>query len=73
LDRREQVQAVLLKSKRVKSLPNMQNILIVPDRTPRQLDYYRQLKVQLNERQRNGETNLTIKYISGQPKIVHLN
>lgn len=43
------------------------------DRTPRQIEHYKSLKNELNERSANGENNLTIKYINGLPTIKSLN
>ncbi|CAB0018663.1 unnamed protein product [Nesidiocoris tenuis] len=45
---------------------------IAGDRTVRQRDFLRRLRTELQARKDNGEANLTIKYISGVPKIVPL-
>lgn len=59
--------------KKLKSSEHFQNISISFDRTPRQLNLYKQLKHEMDERARNGETNLKIKYVNGIPKIIRLN
>lgn len=41
------------------------------DKTPKQLEYYKQLKLELEERKNNGETNVKIKYFNGVPKIIN--
>lgn len=70
-------EAVVLKlirnAKKLKSSERFARIFISFDRTPRQLNYYREVKRQLQERIENGETNLKIKYINDVPKIVNLN
>lgn len=63
----------------IKKAKNLQNhnsyskIRISLDRTPRQLEYYRSLKMELDRRTSEGATNLRIKYIRGVPKIAALN
>lgn len=46
------------------------NIRIYPDQTPTQQKYYKDLRAELANRTKNGETNLIIKYIKGSPKII---
>lgn len=43
------------------------------DRTPRQIVQYKEVKRQLDSRKADGERNLKLRYVSGVPKIVHLN
>jgi hypothetical protein len=45
-------------------------IKITSDKSPHQREFLRDLRIQLNERISNGEPNLTIKYLKGQPTIV---
>lgn len=45
------------------------NIRIYWDQTPAQQKYLQSLKTELAQRQQSGETNLTIKYSNGIPKI----
>ncbi|KAG5875585.1 hypothetical protein JTB14_027209 [Gonioctena quinquepunctata] len=52
---------------------NFKNVFISFDKTPRQMQYYRDLRQELDEKKNNGENNLTIKYSNGDPKIVNLN
>jgi hypothetical protein len=40
------------------------------DRTPRQTQYLKSLREELNQRINSGETNLTIKYINRVPQII---
>lgn len=69
----DDVHAVIRSCNRLRNNPEYSRIAVSYDRTPRQLADYRNLKVQLNERIGNGESNLKIKYIRGAPKIVPLN
>lgn len=45
-------------------------ISIQPDQTLRQRMYMSNLRKSLDQRRENGESNLTIKYFNGIPKIV---
>jgi hypothetical protein len=45
-------------------------IVIREDRTPRQMQYLKSLREELNQRINSGETNLTIKYINRVPQII---
>lgn len=48
----------------------LDNVIIYSDRTPYQRDLMEKLKLELQHRAANGETNLTIKYVKGVPKIL---
>lgn len=50
--------------------PCLKDVAISRDRTPKERKYLADLRVSLNERVENGETDLTIKYVNGIPKIV---
>lgn len=50
-----------------------QNIQIYSDQTPTQQKYLQSLKEELARRLDKGETDLTIKYIGGTPKIIKTN
>lgn len=65
-----QVRNVLKKAKKLRSTRQYKNVSIASDRTPRQLNYYKQVKSELVERQNAGEADCRIKYINGVPKIV---
>lgn len=69
---------VLLNAKCLKTKPGLSNLSLSSDKTPRQLQEYRETKQRLMDRLAAGETNLKIKYINGSPRIVttdanHLN
>lgn len=49
-------------------LPN--NFRLYADQTPSQKNYLKRLSEELQKRKENGETDLTIKYIQGVPKII---
>lgn len=46
------------------------NIKIFSDKTPAQQKYFKELKEELFRRAKDGEEDITIKYIKGTPKIV---
>lgn len=48
-------------------------IRMYSDQTPNQKKFLKNLQEELKLRENNGENGLTIKYINGAPKIVHLN
>lgn len=60
-------------SKKIKTHNNLKHLSISEDRTPQQLQEYRKLKQQLDERIKAGETNLRIVYKNGSPKIITIN
>lgn len=63
----------ILKNKRKLATSSHRNINITNDKTPREIDYIRRLSDELKEREDKGESNLTIKYLRGIPKIVEKN
>lgn len=40
------------------------------DKTPKEMQYYKEVKKELEERKNNGEENITIKFVNNIPKIV---
>lgn len=64
-----QVNTIIRQGKKLKTNPKFKNIFVAPDRTPRQISYYKEVKNKLIERQQQGE-NCYIKYTNGIPKIV---
>lgn len=73
LPRDELVGTLLKNTKNLKTNKDFSNIVIASDRTPRQQEHYRSVRMELQQRLNNGETNLTIKYVKGIPSIVPLN
>lgn len=71
-------QRVLSNSKILRNTPNLSSLSISSDKTPKQLQEYRETKQRLIDRLAAGESNLKIKYVNGSPRIVsvdvnHLN
>lgn len=60
-------------AKNLKENGNYSNVRLSFDRTPKQIELYGNVKRQLDERKRNGEQNLGIRYRNGNPIIVNLN
>lgn len=50
--------------------PNLKNVSVSRDRTPNERKHLFDLRAALKDRTESGETDLTIKYINGTPKIV---
>lgn len=72
LSEEHQVLNIIHKAKTIKNYDEYKQVSIFSDRTPRQINYYKDIKNQLNERTNAGE-NCRIKYVNGVPKIVTLN
>nr|CAH7746576.1 unnamed protein product [Callosobruchus chinensis] len=68
-----QVIELIRAAKNLKGNPAYKSISIFPDRTPMQIDNYKRLKLELDQRTANGEQNLKIRYYKGSPRIVALN
>nr|CAI5826218.1 unnamed protein product [Callosobruchus analis] len=66
-----EVHELLRKTPMLKGSEAFKRISIFADKTPRQMEYYKKLKRELEERIGNGETNIKIKYWNGTPKIVN--
>lgn len=73
LDEEKHVHNLIRKAHVLKNNASYNQIAISFDRTPKQIDYYRNVKKQLDDRKNNGEKDIKIKYINGIPKIVSLN
>lgn len=65
-----QVLEIIKKSANLKQ-SEFKNISLSPDKTPRQIEYFKKLKAELEDRRNKGETNVKIKYSNGMPKIVN--
>ena len=61
------------KANRLRTMDRFKNINVSTDRTPKQISYFKHLKSQLDERTKNGETNLKNRHVNNIPKIVSLN
>lgn len=69
----EPVHTIIRHAKNLKKNRKYKDVSISFDRTKRQLEHYRNLKVELSERIKSDETNYKIKYINGIPRIVKEN
>nr|CAH7755351.1 unnamed protein product [Callosobruchus chinensis]CAH7768923.1 unnamed protein product [Callosobruchus chinensis] len=56
--------------KQIKACQTFKDTVIVNDRTPMQMNQYRRMKAELEERKQQGENDIQIKYFQGVPKIV---
>lgn len=66
--------AVLVRSaKKLKDSQSFNRVYVSVDRTPRQQEHYKRIRLQLRERMDGGEKDLRIRYVNNVPKIVHLN
>lgn len=61
---------ILRNVSKLKANPKFSRLSIFRDRTPLQLQIYKNARAELNERLSNGEANLKIKYNKGIPTIV---
>lgn len=67
----EQVFALLKKSGSLKENDMYKHIYLATDQTPRQIQYYKKIKMELNRRIEDGEENIKIKHVNGVPKIIN--
>lgn len=67
------VKNLVMKSGALKKNRSFQKIYCSFDRTPRQIEHYKEVKGELLRRQDGGESNIVIRYVKGVPKIVPLN
>nr|CAH7735247.1 unnamed protein product [Callosobruchus chinensis] len=73
LENSDQVRNMVINGKKLKDSNTYRNIIIAPDRTKRQLDYFKSVKQELLQRMNAGETNIRIKFFNDVPKIVSSN
>ncbi|KAJ3644178.1 hypothetical protein Zmor_026849 [Zophobas morio] len=73
LNSEQDVSNIIRKAENLITTEQYKDIRLSYDRTPKQLDFYKQLKQEMNDRIRQGETNLKIRYYNGSPRIVRLN
>lgn len=52
-----------------KDIIKCRKIFIGPDLTPQQIQYKRDLEIELNERRKRGENGVFIKYVKGVPQL----
>ncbi|KAJ3652311.1 hypothetical protein Zmor_018289 [Zophobas morio] len=65
-----EVLSFIKNAKTLRNSPEHKKVSISFDKTPRQIDYYKQVKNDMLIRLNNGETNLRIRHVNGIPKIV---
>nr|CAH7714538.1 unnamed protein product [Callosobruchus chinensis] len=73
LENDETARKVWMRSAKLKSHETLKNIKILPDKTKRQIEYYKTMKQELANRHTAGDTNCRIKYINDVPRIIQLN
>lgn len=73
LENEQMVHNIIHKFSSVKKNSNFKHLSISFDRTPKQLEHFKAMKMELENRQKSGEHNLKIKFIRGSPKIISLN
>ena len=69
----ECVSAAVSNARKLKSCERWNKISISRDRTPMQINYYKTVRDELNNRVSAGEANIKIKYVAGVPTIVSEN
>nr|CAH7735676.1 unnamed protein product [Callosobruchus chinensis] len=73
LENSDLVKKIAINSKKLSTSRTYSNVRISSDRTKRQMDYYKQVKRELMERQSTGDTNCRIRYFNDVPRIVQVN
>lgn len=69
----DDVRTVIRNANKLRETPRFSRIYVSYDKTARQIELYKDVKRQLDERVAGGEKNIRIKYMRGIPKIVPLN
>lgn len=64
---------IFRRSLELKLMPEFKHLTITSDKTPKQQMEYKNIRQQLLERKRAGETNVKIKFVKGIPTIVNVN
>lgn len=67
------VHTVIKNVSKLKQSTKYSKISLSFDRTPWQINAYKELKREFNQRRAAGQTNIALKYVRGTPKIVNLN
>lgn len=73
LDSESLVLKLVKNNKKLKENAMYERISVSTDRTPRQMEYYRTLKQELQRRTSDGEVGLRLRYVHGMPRIVQEN
>lgn len=63
----------LKNAKKIKTNAKYKNVNFSADKTKKQIEYYKKIKQELNDKINAGETNCRIKYINNVPRIVSEN
>ncbi|KAJ3658854.1 hypothetical protein Zmor_010572 [Zophobas morio] len=71
LKNEQEVQNIIRFAKQLKNSTQYKHIFVAFDRTPRQIEYYKLLKDEMDLRTTNGESGLKIRYVKGVPKILN--
>lgn len=73
LDSPRDVANIIRHASELKKVDTYRGITLSYDRTPKQIEEYKNMKATMSLRLQNGESNLKIKYIGGIPRIVKMN
>nr|CAI5819890.1 unnamed protein product [Callosobruchus analis] len=73
LENEETARKVWMKSNNLKSHNTYKNVKLFPDKTKKQMEYYKMVRQELENRHAAGDRNCRIKYVNDVPKIVQLN
>nr|CAI5863756.1 unnamed protein product [Callosobruchus analis] len=73
LENEEMARKVRMKANNLKSHNTYKTVKLFPDKTKKQMEYYKMIRQELEDRHAAGDTNCRIKYVNDVPKIVQLN
>lgn len=65
-----QAEDILTGSRLLRDSSEFGRVFISPDRTRKQMLFYKNVRKEFDERRKNGENDITIKHLNGMPKIV---
>ena len=64
------VSELIRKAKGLKDCPEYARVSVAYDRTPRQMQYFREVKDDMKRRMEAGEADLRIRYFNGIPRVI---
>lgn len=71
LNNENEVAKFIKNARKLKESDVYKSFSISYDKTPKQIEYYKQCQIELESRKDKGETNVKISYINGVPKVVN--
>ena len=72
LSSEDEVKKIVTKGREIRKIPTYAKVTFSSDKTKKQLTEYKILKESLKKRMEDGEQDIKIKYIRGEPRIMKI-